>query len=187
MKKKRVLILTLILSLLLGAQGTFASANIYKGTSPILSGKTVATIKSGNVVMVPAKEVFTGLGLKVNYDAAAKKMTVKGSDRTFEFWSGKKYFKAGNVNLNMDANASIIKNVFYVPAHVIGQVSGYEVKMSGSKLTLTPAKRTALNVGTIAGPTGIAMAKMMNESYLGEQAKVNYAIESNAHFYLLSC
>lgn len=180
MKKKRVLIFTLILSLLLGTQGTFASVNIYKGTSPLISGKTVSTIKTGNVLMVPAKEVFTNLGLKVTYDATGKKMTVKGSKRTFEFWSGKNYFKAGTVNLNMDGAASIVKNVFYVPAHVVGQVSGYEAKLSGGKLTLTAAKQTTLNVGTISGPTGIAMAKMINQGYLGEQAKVNYEIESNA-------
>ncbi len=179
MKKKRLLIFTLILSLLLSTQSAFA-AEVYKGSSPIVKGKTVATIKSGNVLMVPAKEVFTGLGLKVTYDTAAKKMTVKGTNRTFEFWSGKKYFKAGTVNLNMDASAIVVKNVFYVPAHVVGQVSGYEAKMSGGKLTLTTAKQTPINVGTIAGPTGIAMAKLMNENYLGEQAKVNYAIESNA-------
>lgn len=179
MKMKRLLIFTLILSLLFGTQGAFASANIYKGTQAIVSGKTVSTMKSGNVLMVPAKDVFTGLGLKVTYDTKTNKMTVKGK-RTFEFTSGKKVFKAGSASLNMDASATVVKNVFYVPAHVVGQVTGYEGKLSGNKLTFTASKQTALNVGTISGPTGIAMAKMMNESYLGEQVKVNYGIESNA-------
>lgn len=167
-----------VTGILVMSQLSFAGVSIQKNNQPI-SGAATAFQKSGHL-MVPLKEVFTSLGASVNYVAKEKKTVVKHSGKTFEFWTGKTSFKANGKTLHMVSAAEVVQGKTFVPAHVIGQVTGVEVSYSNGKLQLGKKASTAVRVGTINGPTGIAMAKMIDDSYLGENAKVSYDMEANA-------
>ncbi len=173
---------TLALSLtgiMLVSQLSFAGVAIQKDNKP-LGTTAVEAVKKDDHLMVPLKEVFTSLGATVSYDVKTRKITVKKGSKTFEFLAGKNTFKTGGKTLSMASATDIIKNRAYVPAHVVGQVMGTEVSYQNGKLQLGKAEATAVKVGTINGPTGIAMAKMIDDSYLGENAKVSYDMEANA-------
>lgn len=168
-----------LIGVLLISQFSFAGIGIQKDNKPL--GKTAAeAIKKEDHLMVPLKDVFTSLGATVSYETKTKKIIVKNGSKSFEFLAGKSTFKTAGKTLNMASATDIIKNRAYVPAHVVGQVMGTEVQYQNGKLQLGKSASTAVRVGTINGPTGIAMAKMIDDSYLGENAKVTYDMEANA-------
>lgn len=162
------------------SQLSFAGIAIQKDNQPLVSGKTVEAIKKSEHLMVPLKEVFTSLGATVSYDSKTKKTTVKKNGKSFEFLVGKDSYKAGQKTLRMELPVQVFNNKTYVPAHVISQVTGNDVAYINGKLQIGKAETTNVRVGTISGPTGIAMARMIDTNYLGENAKVSYDMESNA-------
>lgn len=176
---KKIISLTMV-GLLLLSQLSFAGVSIQKGSVPLSSGKKIEAVKSGNHLIVPMKDVFVSLGASVVYEAKTKKITIQKSGKRFEFWVGKSIFMAQGKQLNMIEPIKVIKNSAYMPAQAVEQVMGVTISYKNDVLQVGEASVTNLRVGTIAGPTGIAMAKLIDDSYIGENAKVTYDMEANA-------
>lgn len=156
-----------------------ALAGVVISTQLVFAG-SIDTVSKGGQVMVPLKEAVSSLKATMSYNADAKKITVKNNGKAFEFWVGKAYFRAAGKSLNLESPVEIIKNRAYVPLHVIEQIGGVDASVANGKLVLGKEETTPLRIGTITGPTGIAMAKLIDDSYLGENAKVTYDMEANA-------
>lgn len=180
MKNLKRITAAALIGLMLISQASFAGVAIQKNEKPLISGKTIEAVKKGDQLMVPVKEVFTSLGATVAYDAKSKRIAIKHLGRNFDFWVGKSYFKTAGKSLNLEAPLTIINNRAYMPAHAIEQVTGNAVAVKNGQLQIGETRLTPIRIGTITGPTGIAMAKLIDDRYIGENAKITYDMDSNA-------
>ncbi len=159
---------------------SFASIEVIKNNKVLQSGQKVEAIVKNNELYVPLKRIFTALGAKVSYVNQTKAITVQMNGKTFSFWVGKTTFTSNGKTLQLAAKPIMIGSEAYVPAHAVEQVAGVQLDRKNNQLTVKAIPDTPLRVGTITGPTGIAMAKLIDDQYLGENIKVSYELESNS-------
>lgn len=180
---KRVLISALTAGLLLSSisvSGSYAGIEVVKNNKAISSGAKIEAIEKNATVYVPLKRLFTALGAKISYNAQSKLIEVTMNGKKFSFKEGQKAFTANGKSLVLAAPVILIKGESYLPAHAVEQVAGVKLVRKNNQLSVTAIPQTPLRVGTITGPTGIAMAKLIDDSYLGENVKLSFDMESNA-------
>lgn len=170
----------LLVGVMLTTQMSFAGIEVVKNNKALVSGEKIEAVVKGNTLMVPLKKVFTALGAKISYETKSKAIIVKMNGKTFQFWVGKDTFTADGKVLNLDANVQLVGSDAYVPAHSVEQVAGVDLSRKNNQLSITAEPAVALKVGTITGPTGIAMAKLINDNYLGENVKVSFDMDANS-------
>lgn len=136
--------------------------------------------KDGQTLMVPIKDVFTKMGATVAYKHSAREITVtKGAVKSV-FTLNQQTFSINGKKLALDAKVKVVNNRALVPAHAVEQMMGVKLSMNGGKLNYAAAPKQKFNVVTINGPTGVAMAQMIDNSYLGENADMSYDVMANA-------
>lgn len=169
-----------LVGIMVSGQISFAGIEVIKNNKALVSGQKIEAVQKGNTLMVPLKKVFSALGAKISYDGKTKAILVKMNGKSFEFWVGKDTFTANGKVLNLDTATILIGSEAYVPAHAVEQVAGVDLSRKNNQLSVTAEPAVALKVGTITGPTGIAMAKLINDHYLGENVKVSFDMDANS-------
>lgn len=186
MKKTGKVVLSAILAsaLVLGSTAvspsSFAGIEVVKNNKALGSGAKIEAIEQGKTVYVPLKRIFTALGAKISYNSQSKVIDVTMNGKKFSFKEGQKAFTANGKSLVLVAPVILIKGESYLPAHAVEQVAGVKLIRKNNQLSVTAIPQTPLKVGTITGPTGIAMAKLIDDSYIGENVKLSFDMESNA-------
>lgn len=186
MKKMGKVLLSAILasSLVLGSTAvspsSFAGIEVVKNNKALGSGAKIEAIEQGKTVYVPLKRIFTALGAKISFNSQSKVIDVAMNGKKFSFKEGQKAFTANGRSLVLVAPVILIKGESYLPAHAVEQVAGVKLIRKNNQLSVTAIPQTPLKVGTITGPTGIAMAKLIDDSYIGENVKLSFNMEANA-------
>ena len=92
---------------------------------------------------------------------------------------GNTTFTVNKKRLSLDQPAQLKSGRALVPAHAIEQIFGVSMAVEGNRLTIETNKQAPFRVATLNGPTGVAMAQLIDNSYLGENAKMSYEILAN--------
>lgn len=159
---------------------SYAGIEVIKNNKALVSGQKVEAVVKNNETYVPLKRIFTALGAKVDYNKSNKAITVQMNGKTFSFWLGQTTFTSNGKTLQLSAKPIMIGTESYLPAHAVEQVAGVKLARKSNQLSVSAIPDTPLRVGTITGPTGIAMAKLIDDNYLGENIKVSYDLEANS-------
>lgn len=175
-----LLAMALVVGSVAATPASYAGIEVVKNNKALGSGAKIEAIEKNQTVYVPLKRMFTALGAKISFNSQTKVIEVAMNGKKFNFKEGQKAFTANGKSLVLVAPVILIKGESYLPAHAVEQVAGVKLTRKNNQLSVTAIPQTPLKVGTITGPTGIAMAKLIDDSYLGENVKVAFDMESNA-------
>lgn len=143
-KKLGIMLLTAIM-FCSNAAPTAAATIVYDGKTyeynlpPIslyVNGNKIETtmdpIQLDGRVLVPAREVFAPMGAKVDWDANAKKVTVKYKDITMILTVNQKEVWLNGQTVILDVPAKIINDKVMIPVRFISEQLGFKVDWNGS-------------------------------------------------------
>lgn len=144
-KKLGIMLLTAIM-FCSNAVPTSAATIVYDGKTyeynlpPIslyVNGNKIETtmdpIQLDGRVLVPAREVFAPMGAKVDWDANAKKVTVKYKDITMILTVNEQAVWLNGQTVTLDVPAKIINDKVMIPVRFISEQLGFKVDWNGSK------------------------------------------------------
>lgn len=172
-----ILVALMLFSLLL--QVTFADVTLTLNGKQLPSVAGIKPERIGNTMMLPIRDVAKALGVSLGYDGKTNALVVIKGKMEARLAFGNKTFTVNGKRLNLD-NPVVLKNGrALVPAHAIEQIFGITMSLEGKVLKMDSDKQAPFRVATLNGPTGVAMAQLIDNSYLGENAKMSYEILAN--------
>lgn len=178
MLKKRIYALALVLMLIIG-QTAFADVAMKLDGKALALKYKVNPMRIGNTMMLPLRDTFEALGATVTFDTATQTAIITKNTLSARFKIGESSFFVNGKKLMMDQKSQIKSGRFFVPAHVVEQVFGVAMVATKDQLAMTTNKKEKFRIATLNGPTGVAMAQLITNNYLGENADLSYEVLAN--------
>lgn len=160
-------------------QVTFADVSLFLDGKRLESQGDIKPVRMGNTMMVPIRDVAKALGVSLGYDGKTNSIVVIKNKMEARLAFGNKTFTVNKKRLSLDQPVVLKQGRALVPAHAIEQIFGLAMSYEGTALKMTSNKQAPFRVATLNGPTGVAMAQLIDNSYLGENAKMSYEILAN--------
>ena len=173
------LALTLFLLTLSNTLPTFAATSIELDGKPINLKYAVQPERAGNILLLPIRDTAEALGAAVTYEPATRTARCEKGGIVLRVALGDSKITINGKTLVTDAPASLRNGRMMAAAHVFEQAFGLSATVGQNQLKLAAREKTAFKVATLNGPTGVAMAQLIRNDYLGENADMSYEVLSN--------
>lgn len=132
-----VLSVVLALSLFVVPNSTYASS---KAPTVVINGKITKFSNDPRVelgtTMVPFREIFEALGVKVSYDPATKSITSTQNDTTVVVFIGQKAATKNGKPMQLSIAPYVDKGVTFVPLRFVSEAYGASVNYSNNTITI---------------------------------------------------
>ncbi len=179
LKRGQRLLLVAVMIMALVMQVAYADVQIKLDGKPLAAQSNIKPERVGNTLMLPIRDVAKAMGVSLGYDGKTNAIVVIRDKVEARLALGNTTFTVNKKRLSLDQPAVLKNGRTLVPAHAIEQIFGVSMVLSGNQLTIESNKQAPFRVATLNGPTGVAMAQLIDNSYLGENAKMSYEILAN--------
>lgn len=176
MKKNVKKLLALFLVLIFLAQSAFSLS--YQGQKIPMKNQLKPEYIGANL-MLPLRDTLEGMGATVSYDGSDKSIGIEKNGIKAKVYVGENKLVIGEHTLPMVEKIILKDGRTLISAEAVAQIMGVTLSKEGEEIQIKDVEKTPLNVAVINGPTGIAMAQMMQQNYLGENVKVQYEVVKN--------
>lgn len=174
----RIWVALILVTAIIG-QPLFADLSLTLDGKALKNASGITAERSGNTLMLPLRDITSALGATVGYDGKTNAITISKGKTLAKLAIGNRTFTLNGKRLNLDKPVYLKNGRALVPAHAVEQIFGIAMSLSGDKLTMTTDHQAPFRVATLNGPTGVAMAQLIDDSYLGENANMSYEILAN--------
>lgn len=108
---------------------------VIDGEALILDHASSAFVKN-NRTLVPVRGVFEQLGLEVDWNASAKRATIKGEDLTIKMKLGSSQVVVNGQTITVDVPVAIKQNRLFIPLRFVVEEAGFTVDWNQAKRTV---------------------------------------------------